>query len=371
MTKYTGNVGRLPSGRWQVRIKEHGAVTLASFDTQSEARRFAAAFKSRQLYAHAGIQLPGGGAAPASARVHELLDEYLAGLEREQRSRTGIRSARQCIEVVRGFFHPATDAAKVGPETVREYWQWRLANARSLRGTTGGAILHELAYLKAALRRGGFKPELTVPPDLRRRVQRRERRVPSPREIRRLLLEMPADSPERAFCEFLALTGARPGEARALLWRQVDLAAGRAEIHRTKTARVQALRLSPAAVAALARWRDVQTSDPAGHVFTLDGRPLLDLSLRKRITRAAKAAGLPWFQPYTLRHAYIGAQLDSGRPIHKVAQDVGHDQPTTTMIYALQEARGEASTAMDEAVWGAQKQAGRVSLGKSNKKARP
>lgn len=58
-----------------------------------------------------------------------------------------------------------------------------------------------------------------------------ERRILTPREIERLLGELP--SKHRPFVAFAAYVGTRAGEQRALTWSDLDLAAGTARIDKT------------------------------------------------------------------------------------------------------------------------------------------
>ena len=53
----------------------------------------------------------------------------------------------------------------------------------------------------------------------------------------------------------------------------------------------------------------------------------------KSFRRLLKAAGLPGFRLYDLRHTYASLLLDAGAPITYVSAQLGDANPTTTLRY--------------------------------------
>jgi integrase len=115
---------------------------------------------------------------------------------------------------------------------------------------------------------------------------------PTPAQVEQLRA---AIAPQhRALITWLACTGCRRGETRALDWADVDLAAARARLHAdtTKAGRARTVYLTPAAVAALA-------SLPArqGPVFG-------DVDVRTAWRTACTRTGLKLRGVHDLRHAW-------------------------------------------------------------------
>jgi len=59
--------------------------------------------------------------------------------------------------------------------------------------------------------------------------------------------------------------------------------------------------------------------------------PLDESRVRKALKRALRAAGLPEFRLYDLRHTFASLMLADGAPITYVSAQLGHANPTTTL----------------------------------------
>ncbi len=193
-----------------------------------------------------------------------------------------------------------------------------------------------------------------------------------------LLAECGADPALRVWASIMAATGARPGEALALRWQDVDLdrgtirirasvkrsgEAGRGRLGSTKTpGSVRTVPIGPALVQVLAVERDRQEAVlrmVIGEGVASLG-PLLaeqdcvvpaDLAndrrapaspdaMRCRFKTAATRAGLPTAHAHMLRHSAITAMLagtdtTAGVSIADAARLAGHSNPTMTgRVYA-------------------------------------
>lgn len=183
------------------------------------------------------------------------------------------------------------------------------------------------------------------------------REVLSAAEMDRLIKAAPAGL-DQAFLEVACMTGARVGELTALMWDDVDLEAGFLEIRRTlswekpygtkerakpsfwepKTeSSHRKLRLSPALVSTLKRWKLACPPSKLGLVFpTNNGEPkhrsvLLHDVLRPALTEAK----LPRVTLHGLRHSCASALLAAGASAPEVADWLGHSTPDVTMkVYA-------------------------------------
>jgi len=65
-----------------------------------------------------------------------------------------------------------------------------------------------------------------------------------------------------------------------------------------------------------------------------DGHPLSDEWLRNHIKTLAQAAGVAKVTPHRLRHTLATRLLNAGMDITRIQKLLGHQQVTTTQIYA-------------------------------------
>jgi len=157
-------------------------------------------------------------------------------------------------------------------------------------------------------------------------------------------------TPRRALLATFTFGGLRIGEALALRWRDVDLAAGRLKIVDAKTdAGVRYVDLLPALREELAVHKAKTRFDrPSDFVFpTETGAESERNNVRRRVLhRAVERADanleerdrnpLPGdLTPHSLRRTFISILLALGKPVPYVMQQVGHTDPKVTLsIYA-------------------------------------
>jgi integrase len=165
-------------------------------------------------------------------------------------------------------------------------------------------------------------------------------------EVARLLA---AARGERTLLLFLVRTGARPGEALALRWSDINFEKREATIARsisglgvigtTKTDTVRTVDLSLELVAALKALR-VQNDraaladgrEASKIVFVNSKGGHTDISrVRKWFASAMKRAGLSGHRLYDLRHTFASTHLAKGHPITYVSAQLGHAKPTMTL----------------------------------------
>ena len=166
------------------------------------------------------------------------------------------------------------------------------------------------------------------------REQHREVFLSGP-EMRRLFQALDEEpSKSAAACiALLALTGARRGEALAMRWEDVDIDNRTWKIPISKSGRTRHIPLSDAAVAVLARQREMPGVSP--YVFH-GPKPTSHLAgIRKCWERVVAKAGLaPTTRIHDLRHSFASFLVNNGRPIYEVAQILGHTQLSTTQRYS-------------------------------------
>jgi integrase len=162
-------------------------------------------------------------------------------------------------------------------------------------------------------------------------------------EIDRLLAAA-AGGTHEPWLVFSLGTGVRLGEARALRWADVDLAARTATIRAsldnsrstrgpTKTRKVRVIDLPDEVIKLLADHRKRQ---PAGAelVFGHDGRAYRARTYRSWLATRCTEAGVTPLPPHSLRHTYASLAFDALVPVQDVARQLGHTVETCQRTYA-------------------------------------
>lgn len=157
----------------------------------------------------------------------------------------------------------------------------------------------------------------------------------------------------------VAHTGLRGGEAVALRWQDVDLAAGELRVERTQkrsqagpvfgppktAASRRTLALDAETTRVLQRQRASQAErrlahpawQDAGLVFDRgDGGPLIETNVNHTFTRRVATYGLPGISLHGLRSTHATLLLASGWPLADVSRRLGHSASSMTLNhYAL------------------------------------
>jgi integrase len=181
----------------------------------------------------------------------------------------------------------------------------------------------------------------------RQRTSEAERTVhirPMTREQRDAFLATAGAGGQGPLFELLAKTGLRPGEAFALQVGDVDLEGGVLRVERawdgqsaraTKTHQRRVVDLTPGLVerlrVATTSRRRVDNVATAWLFPDAAGQPLNIFRVHKVFWRTLRAAGLPRFRLYDLRHTYATLRLLDGAPVLYVAGQLGHRDPATTL----------------------------------------
>jgi integrase len=173
-----------------------------------------------------------------------------------------------------------------------------------------------------------------------------------------------------AYVVLSLLTGVRTEEARALLWAEVDLAAGTVAVYRsvrakgdTKTRRSRrVLKLPKQVTAALKVHHRLQAAErlQAGEAWQdrdlvfcrADGTPLDRWQVRREFAEITKAADLgeDW-TPRELRHSFVSILSASDVPLEDISQLVGHVSTSVTETvyrHEIRPALTKGATAMDK-----------------------
>jgi integrase len=235
-------------------------------------------------------------------------------------------------------------------------------------------------HLRAALALAAEDFHLRVPsmPTMQGRGRMKPRKaILTPAQVGSLLEAARADVLKGIYYAFPFLTGVRPSEQLALLWEDIDLAAGTVRIRRmqerdgsitdlTKTAAgTREIPISALLHSLLARWRPIcpsKTGEPwrvfpaLGSIEATEhkkrGGSLSYTNFRNNYWRPALAAqGLPYVTPHSARHAFISTLQAKGIEVGLVAMLAGHANAAVTLGHYTQAVRGGAAAigALEEA----------------------
>jgi integrase len=226
-------------------------------------------------------------------------------------------------------------------------------------------------FLRAALVMVAEDFHLRVPPMPSRMGRGRakpKKSILRPEQVGVLLSAALHDERRGVYYAFPFLTGVRPSEQFALLWEDVDLAAGVIHVRRmqeqdgtitelTKTAAgTRDIPMAPMLKDMLARWSVVcpRVSGSPHRVFPALGNahcrrgrdwtaggPLSYTNFRLSYWRPAlMSLGLPYVTPHSARHAFISTLQAQGIEVGLVAKLAGHANATVTLAHYTQAVRG-------------------------------
>ncbi len=151
-------------------------------------------------------------------------------------------------------------------------------------------------------------------------------------------LRYPTGQRNRLILQLMLSTGLRLAETTALLWRDIDLHAGRLQVQRGRGARERVLWIGDADLGALRDWHGRQARDVAGrpeHVFTtLEGKPVSGRYVQAMVKRYAQKAGIEKnVHPHLLRHTFAADIYRETSNIRVAQKALGHADLSTTQIY--------------------------------------
>lgn len=218
------------------------------------------------------------------------------------------------------------------------------------------------------------------------RQSNREGRTLTPEEARRLLRAAQGHEYEALVFVLLSL-GLRKGEALGLSWSDIDLEAkpprltvrralkkdsrDRTYLDAPKTARSRrTIHLPGSLVDVLRQHRKRQAAERLAFgegwggrwadeelVFTTSIGSALDPNrVNRQVQQIAIDAGLGKWTPHELRHSAASLLIAQGVPLKTISEMLGHSSIRVTAdVYGhlLDDARSEAATAMESALWGA------------------
>lgn len=140
---------------------------------------------------------------------------------------------------------------------------------------------------------------------------------------------------ETACLFVLAHGGLRSAECVDLQVQDVDLESRRLVVRQGKGQRDRVVYLSASACQAIHTYLCHQPLDPSSPLWVNPkGQPISQLWLRKRVAALGQSIQIPDLCPQRLRHTLATRLLNAGMDVTRIQKFLGHDQLSTTMIYA-------------------------------------
>jgi integrase len=284
---------------------------------------------------------------PTEPAWTELVDQFTAFLEDEERSGHTLRNYRDDLAVFARWYRERHDGdPELGRLTKRDLVEWTQALEAS-GGRKGARAELPTVNRKLAAVRSFFAwakdHDLGVrfePPRPRKRQGPADPRWLERAEERALIEAVEASNSARDVAIlWLGLHGGlRVSEMQALDWSDVAISERKGEltIRRGKGAKLRVIKLSKTLRHALL---DLGGGRRKGAVLTglrgrLSIRGIQDIIERHgRSTRVGKRVGLEDFSAHVLRHTAARRMLEKGVPIADVAAHLGHADVKTTMGY--------------------------------------
>ena len=160
----------------------------------------------------------------------------------------------------------------------------------------------------------------------------------------RLTCEEPKTRLENACLFVLLHSGLRKGECVDLRFQDLDVAGKRLIVRQGKGQRDRLVYLSDLACQAIHLYLQGTARRPTDLVWLYpNGKPMTDCWLKDHVAAVGQAAGIEHLYPHRLRHTCATRLLNAGMDITRIQKLLGHEQISTTMIYArVQDATVEA-----------------------------
>jgi len=141
------------------------------------------------------------------------------------------------------------------------------------------------------------------------------------------------------FVQLLLLTGARKGEARAAVWRDIDFAKRVWTVPKSKNGRSRRIVLNSAAVVVLQDTRAIAerlmlSVAPTAPVFTNPKTRKAYHSFYLSWHAVRRVAGLEDLRIHDLRHTYASLLINRGVSLYEVQKLLGHSSVQMTQRYA-------------------------------------
>jgi len=247
-------------------------------------------------------------------------------------------------------FRPITEPGQIG---LKDLWAYQTDQQE--KGLAAGTINRRLDYILGILRELAEQDQPVDQSVFRVRYIPRPDSLPrhlSAEESQRLenLILQRLNTPdfnlrlENAYLLVMLHSGLRVGECADLRLQDLDLPGKRLIIRAGKGQRDRLVYLSESACQAIQLYLQDSQRQPSDFVWLQkNGRPLSTEHIRKHVAQIGATVGIEHLYPHRLRHTCATRLLNAGMDIVQIQKLLGHENLTTTMIYArVQDATVEA-----------------------------
>jgi integrase/recombinase XerD len=245
---------------------------------------------------------------------------------------------------------------------LRLFWRWQLAHhpimdwselsavhlnafvdaqlSRNLAPTSVRTILGTLyALLTYQLEQGHLsalppKPTITLPGSLPKHLQPDELLTLERWAAQQRQTSDPSTLLSLALYYILAHTGLRICELLDLRVQDLHLSTRRLMVRQGKKQKDRVVFLTDSAVSLLQNYLSTVPHAPGDLVFSYQNRPLTYEQAWRRLRDLGNAVGIAHLSPLRLRHTYATTLLNNGMTLPALSRLMGHENLTTTMIYA-------------------------------------
>jgi integrase len=334
-----GSIMQRHDGRWQASLQVDGHRRTVYGKTRQEC---AAKLAGLQRQAASTGMLPD----PGKRTVNNLLDAWLEVKAPTVRPRTLADYHDVCDRYLRPPLGK-TRLNRLTPDRIQRLYARYQTRAQSRTALKAHRVLSQA--LSLAVRWGwiGNNPcdRVDIP-----RYRPERKRVWTPAELRRFL-DGTTGHRLHPLWLFLATTGCRLGEALALTWENVDLAAGVVTINKAgqhiggewtvtepKTrSGIRTITLPREAIGALRRQAEYRLAHGGGVLVFANqsGAPLNRTTVAHAMRVMCKRLAVPALSPHGLRHLHASILLAEGLPLPEVSRRLGHaNAGITASIYS-------------------------------------
>ena len=312
---------QLPSGRWRVQYMLDGVRNSQTFDTEIEAKAFAAGWKAGIVNADPVSELS----------VGKAIDRYIE-------SKDGVLSPSTIAAYKRIRKNHLQDIMGVKLRALTQERVQRAVNAMTKEGKSPKTVRNAHGLLTATL--AEYRPGLVLRTTLPQKI-RYEAAVPSEADIKAILAALPGSEIELPVTIAIWL-GLRMSEILGLRWGDIDkknkiLHVRRAQVDEgvktTKTYLSQ---------------RDLPLPDHIADLMGEPGKkdaPVVPMTRRRILTvfhRLCEAAGVQAYRFHDLRHINASVMLAQGIPDKYAMERMGH--ATNNMLKTVYQHTMEAQS---------------------------
>ena len=336
-----GSIYQRKNGKWQAQVSIDGRRIGKTLKTKLECQEWVRQMETQK---DKGLSF-----SAASATAKDYLEEWLAHIKPNLRD----KSWRQYRGIVHNHVIPKIGSIKMidlAAWQIQSFYSWQLSQGTGKRTVQlTHTVLHK-AFQDA--KRHGMLATNPFTLVARPRVEKKEMKFLTDVEVRQLLIAVQGNRNE-ALYQLAVTTGMRQGELLGQKWSDIDWATSTTHVKRQlvritgkglvltqpKTHRsIRTVQLGPDTLRKLMEHRNSQEVEFGRPVsqedFVFQSRVQTPIDPRRlwgEFKEILRTAGIKDVRFHDLRHTAASLMLSSGMAVIKVAQQLGHSKPSTTL----------------------------------------